>query len=174
MAVLTYLASAQGFVFPTLPKEPAAGILYAAGIWGGPIVMSEGSRFWLILAAAFHAIAAILNLTMLGVFEAEPDREQGARSLALRLGAKFTARMVLACGVVAGLASCLIAVLALSPATATTRPAPSSTPAAFLVLAAQILMPVFLLLAHSWSSRKERYRFWGDSIFYLGAFPRLL
>jgi len=52
IAVVQYLASAQGLILRSVPKEPIAGLLYAAGIWGGPIVMGEGPQPWLIGAAA--------------------------------------------------------------------------------------------------------------------------
>jgi hypothetical protein len=44
----------------------------------------------------------------------------------------------------------------------------------FVVLAAQIGTPAAMLLRAQWFGRRERYRFLGDSVFLLGALPRLL
>lgn len=164
IAVVLYLASAQGLILRNAPKEPIAGLLYAAGIWGGPIVMGEGegSQAWLAAAVALHAVAAILNLVMLGVFEAEADREHGSRSLALRWGSGRTRIFVIALGIVGAITSIsagLFSPRALAPVCA--------------VLAVQLATPSVLLLAQSWSTRTGRYRIWGDSVFFLGALPRL-
>ena len=44
----------------------------------------------------------------------------------------------------------------------------------FVVLALQVAAPGALLVANGWSGKDERYRRWGDSVFLLGAVPRLL
>ena len=162
LAAVAYLASAQGLILPNLPKEPVAGVLYAAGIWGGPIVMGEGPRDWLLLAAAFHALAAILNLVMLGVFEAAIDGRLGQRSLALRWGRAAARGRAISWSASGSIASLVIA--ALEPRWRDV----------FAILAIQIATPVVLLGIESWSSKEERYRLWGDSVFLLGAIPRLL
>jgi 4-hydroxybenzoate polyprenyltransferase len=160
LAVLVYLASAQSLILADLPKEPIAGILYAAGIWGGPIIMGDRPAPWLIVAAALHALAAVLNLVMIGVFEVEADRFQGHRSIALRAGTDRTRAFVLIAGAVGA-----------SAAAAFALGAPSFT--GFAVLALQVVTPAVLLLAHRWAVRRERYRTWGDAVFLLGALPRL-
>lgn len=161
LVVVAYLASAQSLILPGLPKEPVAGILYAAGIWGGPIVMGAGSTPWLILAAAFHALAAVLNLIMIGVFETDSDRRQGHRSIALRAGTPRARGLVLLAGAFGPLLAAWLA-----------SAAPIGT--VFVVLALQIAAPALLLLAQPWAARHERYRAWGDSVFLLGALPRLV
>lgn len=162
LLALAYLASAQGLLFASLPKEPIAGLLYAAGIWGGPILMSEGSARWLLLAATLHGLAAILNLTMVGVFEAEADRIEGHRSLALRFGQRATTRAAWFAASIGALVSVALAVTT------------GHSALVWLVLAIQIATPAALLLGRPWSERHERYRLWGDSVFLLGAAPRLL
>ncbi len=160
LAVLAYLASAQSFILPDLPKEPIAGILYATGIWGGPIIMGEGSTSWVLLAAAFHALAAVLNLMMIGIFEVEADRVQGHRSIARRAGPGRTRAIVLMAG---GAGATAAAGFALG--------APSFF--GFAILALQVATPPILLLAHRRAVQHERYRTWGDAVFLLGALPRL-
>jgi 4-hydroxybenzoate polyprenyltransferase len=162
LAVIAYLASAQGLVLPRLPKEPIAGLLYAAGIWGGPIVTGAGPTPWLVLAALLLALAAVLNLVMLGVFEAETDRLQGHRSLALRWGRDRVRGWTMVASLAGGLAG---AALALGP--------PSGRNV-FAILGLQAATPALLLLASPWSEKGERYRLVGDSVFLLGALPRLL
>jgi len=161
--VVAYLASAQGLFLPSLPKEPVAGLLYAAGIWGGPLLMATSARTPAVLAASLHALAAILNLVMLGVFETDVDRAEGSRSLGLSLGRERIREWTLTCSAV-GLVSALALVGVM----------PGEDRIVFIVLAAQIGTPAAMLLGAQWFQREERYRFLGDSVFLLGALPRLL
>lgn len=161
-AVMVYLASAQGLIFPRLPKEPMAGILYAAGIWGGPIVMGVGSTPALLLAASLQATAAILNLVMLGLFEARVDLQEGHRSFTLRWGRERVRAGVLT----ASLLGTLVA-----GGLTWVRPAEGDV---FAVLALQVAAPALILMAERWFEGNERYRSWGDSVFLLGALPRFL
>ena len=161
LLAIAYLASAQGLLFAGLPKEPIAGLLYAAGIWGGPIVMGQGSAAWLILAASLHGLAAVLNLTMFGVFEVEADKVEGHRSLARRFGRTATTRAALFAAAAGALTAAALAVITGHHALV------------WSVLAIQIAAPAALLLARQWSERDGRYRLWGDSVFLLGAAPRL-
>jgi 4-hydroxybenzoate polyprenyltransferase len=162
LAVVAYLASAQGLILPRLPKEPMAGLLYAAGIWGGPIVMGVGSTPALLLAASLQAVAAILNLAMLGVFETAVDQREGHRSVALLFGRERVRGWILLVSLLGALAAGILMLL---------RPAERDV---FAVLALQVAAPMALLIAESWFARDERYRIWGDSVFLLGALPRLL
>jgi hypothetical protein len=139
-----------------------AGVLYAAGIWGGPIVMGIGPTAALLLAAALQALAAILNLAMLGVFETGVDLRGGHRSLALRWGPERVRGWILAASLAGTLVALILALL---------RPMER---AVFAVLALQAGAPMVLLMAQGWFERNERYRFWGDSVFLLGAIPRIL
>jgi 4-hydroxybenzoate polyprenyltransferase len=161
--VLVYLASAQGLLLPTVPKEVMAGALYAVGIWGGPLIMSERPSTWQLCACGLQALAAILNLATLGVFEMEVDDELGSRSLALRAGPRHIRRGVL-------VASAVGAALAVTAGLLAPHPAFSTC----VVLAIQIALPGVMLVAFDWFKAAERYRAWGDCVFLLGAFPRLL
>lgn len=163
VAVIAYLASAQRLILGTLPKEPVAGILYAAGIWGGPLLVGEAPSSWPLLAALLHAIAAITNLTTLGLFELEVDRKQGFRSIALRVGPAVARRWVIGLSATSALFS-----LALLAAVEGRDLLP------FAVLGVQIALQGVVLLAMPWFARAERYRTWGDSAFLLGALPRLV
>ncbi|MBX7185782.1 MAG: hypothetical protein K1Y01_11620 [Vicinamibacteria bacterium] len=163
VVVLAYLASAQGMVFSSIPKEPVAGVLYAAGIWGGPLLMATGPRGPAYMAAALHACAAVLNLVMFGLFETDVDRLEGTRSLGLSLGHDRIRRCTLIGGTAAFL--CALALVALTPA---------EDRIVFVVLAAQVGTPAAMLLGSHWFRRRERYRLLGDSVFLLGALPRIL
>jgi len=163
VAVIAYLASAQRLILGTLPKEPVAGVLYAAGIWGGPLLVGAAPSNWPLIAAALHAIAAIANLTTLGLFELEVDRQQGSRSIALRVGPATARRWI-----IGGSATATLLSLALLAAVDGRDVLP------FAVLSAQIALQGILLLAIPWFSTSERYRTWGDSAFLLGALPRLV
>lgn len=162
-AVMLYLASAQRLILPSLPKEPVAGVLYAAGIWGGPLLMGSSPTAWPLLAAFLHAWAAALNLSALGVFEVEVDRQHGSRSLALRLGARRATRWVIGLTTLGtALSAGLLAAV------------PNAIRLAFAILGVQIAVQGALLLGAAWFARNERYRTWGDSVFFLGALPRLI
>ena len=161
-AVLAYLASAQGLILPRLPKEPMAGLLYAAGIWGGPIVMGLGSTPALLVAASLQALAAILNLLMVGVFETRVDLEEGHRSFALRWGRERARGWILTASLLGVVAAGVLVLL---------RPIERDV---FAILALQIAAPMVLLIADRWFEKNERYRYWGDSVFLLGAIPRIL
>ena len=163
IVTLAYLASAQGLVLRSIPKEPIAGVLYAAGIWGGPAIVGTSSYRWPLIAASLHAVAATLNLAALGVFETDVDRVQGHRSLGLRFGPDRVRRWIMNGSTVATVCALAIAVVA-----------EPHERLAFVVLAAQIAMPAAMLIARDWFARRERYRSWGDSVFFLGALPRLL
>ncbi len=163
VAVVAYLASAQGVLLSSIPKEPVAGLLYAVGIWGGPLLMAPSVSAPAILAASLHAFAAVLNLVMLGCFEAEVDRLEGSRSLGLSLGPDRVRQWTLV-GSVAGFVSAVV-LAALAPA---------EDGIVFFVLAAQVGTPAAMLLGAHWFRRRERYRLLGDSVFLLGALPRLL
>ena len=162
LVVVAYLASAQGMVFSSIPKEPVAGLLYAAGIWGGPLLMATTVRGPAFVAASLHAAAAILNLIMLGLFETDVDRLEGSRSLGLALGPDRVRRWTVI-GSTTGFVSALMLVAIM----------PAEDRIVFAVLAAQIGTPAAMLLGAHWFRRGERYRFFGDSVFLLGARPRL-
>jgi hypothetical protein len=161
--VVIYLASAQGVVLNWIPKEVAAGGLYAAGIWCGPLLMSASASSWAFFAAFLQAVAAILNLTSLGIFESELDRAHATRSLALRFGSVPAKALAVVLGAI---------FTALALGAAVTGP-PEQT-IAFGVLAIQVATPALMLLASGWFGGQERYRSWGDSVFFLGALPKLI
>lgn len=161
--VLLYLVSAQGLLWPRLPKEPVAGLLYAVGIWSGPLVMSERPFPGPMIAALLQALAALLNLAAFAVFEAPIDRQHGTRSVSLRWGTGRVRQAVVVTGF-AGALGALGVGMRLQPGLAS----------AWAVIAAQIVWPGVMLMGSGWFGRHERYRSWGDGVFLLGALPRLL
>lgn len=163
LLALLYLVSAQGAVLASVAKEPVAAVLYAAGLWGGPLLAGTPHGAWPWAAAGLHALAAFLNLLALGVFEAEIDRVQASRSLARAWGLARARQRALALAVAGGGSALVLACLA---------PAPER--AVFAVLAVLVATPAALLLGAGWFGRGERYRAWSDSAFLLGALPRLL
>ncbi len=162
LGTLLYLASAQGLWLPGLPKEPVAALFYAAGIWGGPLLMAASPGCWAWLAAGLHALAALLNLVAYGVFESTLDLREGSRSLALAHGRQRVQAGVLAAGAL-GTVLTLASLLA----------APHGQQAVFAVLTLLLATPPVMLAAHGWFVRRERYRIWGDLVFVAGAAPWL-
>ncbi len=163
LGVLLYLVSAQGALLASLAKEPVAAVLYAAGLWGGPLLVGTPHGAWPLAAAGLHGLAAFLNLLVLGIFEAPVDREQSSRSLALAWGLERARACVYATTLGGGLAAIALA-----------WAAPPPERAVFAVLAVLIATPAGLLLGQGWFGRDERYRAWSDGAFLLGALPRLL
>lgn len=161
--VLLYLVSAQGLLWPRLPKEPVAGLLYAVGIWSGPLMMSAEPFPGPLVAALMQACAALLNLAAFAVFETEIDRQHGSRSISLLWGSGRVRQAVVGAGV-CGAFGALAAGIALQPA----------VPSAWVVIAVQIAWPGLMLVGSDWFGEAERYRSWGDAVFLLGALPRLL
>ncbi len=162
LGTLVYLASAQGLWLPGLPKEPVAALVYAAGIWGGPLLMGASPSRWAWLAAGLHALAALLNLVAYGVFESGLDLREGSRSLALAHGRQRVRAGVLAAGALGTWLS-LAALLA----------APHGQHPVFAVLALLVATPPLMLAERRWFVRRERYRIWGDLVFVAGAAPWL-
>ena len=161
--VALYLLSAQNLALPRLPKEPSAALLYAAGIWMGPIILSDEPAFVLASAASLQALAAFLNLVCIGCFESEVDQSLGARSLARRFGADRVARAVMVSGAAGTLLAAALAI-----------PSRGARSLAFAVLGVQVALPALMLFRRAWFGARERYRSVGDAVFLLGALPRLL
>lgn len=161
--VLLYLVSAQGLLWPRLPKEPVAGLLYAVGIWSGPLVLSERPFPGPVMAALLQALAALLNLAAFAVFETEVDLQHGSRSLSLRWGSRRVRQAVVVTGL-AGSIGALALGIRLEPGIGI----------AWVVIAAQIIWPALMLMGSAWFGGQERYRSWGDAVFLLGALPRVL
>lgn len=162
-ALLLYLASAQGAVLPRVPKEAAAGLIYALGIWGAPLLMSPAPDRWMVLAFGLHALAAVLNLVAFATFDVDVDAALGARSLPRAWGSR-DATAIAVIGGVAALAAGVGAV-ALGP---------PRLHAVFAILALTAAVPALLLAARGWFERGGRYRAWGDAAFLLAAVPPVL
>ena len=143
---------------PLLVKELGVALVYSAGIWGLPLIMSGAlaTREAMVPAAQF-LLLALANLLEFSLYEFDSDKRDGHTSLVQAIGRKGTirfTRLVLAAAVGLG-----VYLLASTGGAATVR---LETVYALMagVLAALIYRPV-------WFMHHERYRVWGDAAFLL-------
>jgi hypothetical protein len=166
--VFLYLFAAQisfgrldkTLVRPGFPKEPLAGVLYAAGIWFGPLLRADRLAGWDWLAAGLFGLGAILNLLAGSVFDVQEDRQEGHASVAARWGASPVRKMTLilcAAGVVA--------------AAAAAWAGPDRLAGAFLVIGVLSAGPAVGLLFQTTSEGGDSFRTWGDLLFLVPAIP---
>lgn len=140
-----------------LHKELGVGLIYAVGIWGGPMVMYEELRTIsiLILFAQFFLLCMI-NLLFFSLYEAETDRWDGHTSFVLAIGKRPTLGVIL---FLAGI------VLSLGIWIGVTQYENLS----FMIIEGIYVLMLGVLLGISfWPAffrKNERYRFYGDGAF---------
>jgi len=72
-------------------KEPLIALVYTAGIWGGPVVLSQFyliSQQWILILVTF--LHGMLNLLILSLLDFQADTADGHTSFARALGIKTT------------------------------------------------------------------------------------
>lgn len=140
-------------------KELAVAVIYTVGVllpaWPGSwnLLLQEAG----MIAQLFFI--ALANLLLFAWFEVSEDQAMGQHSLATRVGKRVVARciLVLMC---CGIAFSFVYALSVNPA-------------------GWILLSMWLCLAivyrfQSYFGMAERYRLWGDAIFYLPAIGLLI
>ncbi len=145
-------------ISPLLIKELGVALVYSAGIWGLPLIMSGGlgTREAMVPAAQF-LLLALANLLEFSLYEYESDKRDGQTSFVQAIGRKGTirfTRLVLASAV--GLGVFLLA---------TTGGAPTVRLETVFALMAAVLAA--LIYRPVWFMQHERYRVWGDAAFLL-------
>ena len=161
--VALYLVGSQPGRVGQRWKEPAAGLLYTAGIWYGPMVQSRGGGSWVVLCLALFAGAAIQNLLLCSLFEIAVDREEGHASFALASGPGQAERWVRG-----------LALLGAGLAVVGTAAGPDRLRSAYAILGILAAGPLLVLSRPDWFRDGERYRIFGDLLFLLPALPWLL
>jgi hypothetical protein len=140
-------------------KELGVALIYALGVWGGPLSLIEGdwmSWHWLPLLQ-FLALA-LINLLAFSAYEVEVDQLDGHTSFVRAIGRKNTRLLIgLLAFVHLGIGGYLGKEMAL--------------PDAWWLLQAIMAIMLFILLLISYWPRyftqAERYRLWGDAVFIL-------
>jgi hypothetical protein len=143
---------------PFLVKELGVALIYVAGIWGLPLMMSgHGATREAMVPAAQFLLLALANLLEFSLYEYESDKADGQTSFVQAIGRKGAIRFIrLVLATMAGLGTFLLA-------TVDGRPLLRLEfiyALMALVLAALIYKPV-------WFMERERYRAWGDAAFLL-------
>jgi len=144
-------------------KEPAAGLLYAVGIWYAPLVQSGEANGWTVLCLAMFAGAAVLNLLLCSLFEIALDQEEGHGSSALAWGPGRVER-----------SARILALLGIGLAVAGVVAGPDRLGPACAILGILAAGPLLVLARPAWFRSGDRYRVFGDLLFLLPALPWLL
>jgi hypothetical protein len=157
--VLTHLALVK-FVgertSPFLVKELGVALVYAAGIWGLPLILSGkwGTREAMVPATQF-LLLALANLLEFSLYEYEIDKADGHTSFVQAIGRKGAIRFIrLVLASMAGLGAFLLSTIDGRPVLRIEL----TFGLMALVLAALIYKP-------TWFAANERYRAWGDAAF---------
>lgn len=164
MFVLFHLGMVQwvgGKISWLLQKELGVGLIYALGVWGGPLVMAGATtdKIAVILFIQFFLIA-LINLMLFSLFDLETDTRDAQTSFVRAIGEKKTV------GLVGGLAllttACILLVWRqLSPLEWVVE----------AVYGGMLGVLWVLMVGRNRFRENESYRVWGDGIFY---FPFLL
>lgn len=141
---------------PLLIKEFGVAFVYAAGIWGLPLINSgEWRHLSGILPFVQFLLLALVNLMEFSLFEIETDAKDGHTSFVRALGRQRSVNLIwLMLGMVAALG---IAILMLSN--------PLRVVGLEVILGLMAAILAALLLRKTWFSESERYRIWGDAAF---------
>lgn len=141
---------------PLLVKELGVAVVYVAGIWGLPLILSGrwATREAMVPAAQFFLLA-LTNLLEFSLYEYESDKADGHTSFVQAIGRKGAIRFIrLVLATMAGLGAFLMATVDSKPLIVLEFIYALMA----LVLAALIYRPV-------WFMQHERYRAWGDAAF---------
>jgi hypothetical protein len=147
-------------------KELGVALVYAAGVWGGPLVMMPGP--WpgpLLIAFLQFFLLALINLLFFSYYEKQTDQRDGHTSIVLAIGAQ-NARKVIAVlgGLFVGLGAQLL----------TREGLGYRFWVAEGVMAVMLLGLLGIAFLPSIFRKNERYRIWGDGLFMLPAVVWLL
>lgn len=142
------------------PKEISVSLLFALGVWFGPMSVSGSWSGWILLNFLLFAVASCLNLLMIALYEYAHDEAEGHASLVRLIGpTKIPALMV---GVTAA------AVLGCAIGTCL---APAYQRPVFLIIMILLIWPSILTSYPSIFKKNERYRIFGDAIFLISCLP---
>ncbi|MEM6348697.1 MAG: hypothetical protein AAF927_32735 [Bacteroidota bacterium] len=138
-------------------KELGVGLIYAAGVWGAPLVLYESPiTSWIISAAVQFFLLALLNLLIFSFYERETDALDQHTSFVRALGEKRTRYLIVLLTAV---------ILALGIWGSFEH---GLAPFYLIVQAVYALMLAVLLWVFFDEKRfrfAERYRLWGDAVF---------
>ncbi|MBX2914108.1 MAG: hypothetical protein KF856_02430 [Cyclobacteriaceae bacterium] len=135
-------------------KELAVAVMYTVGV----LLPAWPGRWNLLLQEAAMItqlfFIALTNLLLFAWFETAVDQAMGQHSLATRLGKQVVARWIfvlVSCGLVFSLPYAVFV-----------------SPAGWIIFTMWLGL-AFIYKFHNYFGRAERYRLWGDAIFYLPA-----
>ncbi len=146
-------------------KELGVGGIYSAGVWGAPLVFAWGqwSVTTLYLFGQF-ALMALINLLAFSLYERHIDERDGHTSFVRAIGPQQARRLI------GGLA---VLVVGLGGGAWTTAPATQQGSLLGVQGLFALMLGVLLGVSYyeAWFAWRERYRVWGDLVFW---FPGLI
>jgi hypothetical protein len=160
---LLHLANAQRSRPVLVPKEVSAAAVYTLGVWCAPLSAAPRVSAWALAAMGLFFLAAVSNLLVNALIEADADERDGSPSAALDWGAASTGRAILALGVATSTAALCAASLARM-----------RFHGVFPVIAILGSVPAILFAVRGRVAADERYRVVGDLAFLLGLVPAVL
>lgn len=145
-------------------KEFGVGIIYAAGVWGGPLIFGWGE--WpegTVAVFVQFFLMALINLLFFSLYEREIDEKDGHTSFVRAIGPRRArgligaiafAVLVIGFGVMGVVENLSLVLLKLQ--------------GVYLLMLSLLVMVSY---AEGWFGAGERYRIWGDAVF---IFPALI
>jgi len=149
-----------------LGKEFSVAAIYTAGVWFGPLLASRAALFYPYVFLSIFLLAAVLNLVMSSVMDAEMDEKEGMTYLLRFISPARAGRLVQAGSVIGVLLGALLAAFMFVQS-----PGKPQLWLAAAVLAVLCAAPGLILrFAHLGS---PLYRIAGEGVFLLGFVPWL-
>ena len=145
-------------ISPFFHKELGVGLIYTAGVWGGPLSLAGDISAGIWFACAQFFLLVMFNLFLFSLYEIRSDEIDGHTSFVRAIGASAARKALLGLG--SGIVG--LGILALKGAGDTQ-----------ILLAVQgvyaVMLAVLLAIAFlpHYFGRRARYRYWGDAIFIL-------
>jgi len=143
---------------PLFQKEPLIALVYSAGIWGGPVVLSQffiTYHQWMLIIVTF--LHGMMNLLILSLLDFHADTADGHTSFARALGTKTTKLAIY---------SISISILLLTLFILFTSENSVLTAAAAIFILMNILQ-LLILFSSSHLRKNVLYRTLGEMVFWL-------
>lgn len=139
-----------------LIKELGVGGIYAAGVWGGPLVLHP--EHWPPGVGAWFGqffLLAMINLLAFSMYEHDIDERDGHTSFVRAIGLGRTRRLILGLG---------LGVLALGAWRGGVGAQAAGVQGVYALMLGVLWLVSF---QPHWFAPGERYRIWGDAVFFL-------
>lgn len=164
MIHLTLVSWVGGRISRLLQKELGVGLIYTAGVWGGPLSLFDSipPGLWILCLQFF--LLAMFNLLLFSMYEIQSDELDGHTSFVRAIGVGRTRQVLI------GLASAILLLMAGSLWMSISK----ETLAVQGIYLAMLSLFLVLMQFPQYFEAGEKYRIWGDAAFLLPALIWLL